>query len=143
MKRIAGILIILLTFSCSGGKNQQEKSAEKTTSDEKTTVAFDQEVYDFGTLKAGEIVVCTFTFTNTGNTDYLIDSIDTECGCISVQFPREAVKPGQTGNIEIEFDSSGMVGREYKAIEIKGNSKELKHLAIFAIVENELLKIKY
>lgn len=110
---------------------------------EKTTVSFDQDVYDFGTLKAGEIVVCTFTFTNTGKADYLIGNIETECGCLSVQFPQKAIKPGETGNIEIEFDSSGMVGREYKTIEINGNSKELKHLAIFAKVENELLEIKY
>jgi len=143
MKHIAAILIVLFAFSCSGRKKQEDKTTEKSTTEEKTTVSFDQDIYDFGTLKAGEIMVCTFTLTNTGKADYKIENIETECGCITVQFPQEVIKPGQTGNIEIEFDSSGMVGREYKSIEIHGNSKELKHLAIFAKVENELLEIKY
>lgn len=143
MRYIAGIIIVLFLCSCSGGKKQENKTTEKSASKEETTVSFDQDVYDFGTLKAGEIVLCTFTFSNTGKADYKIENIETECGCISVHFPQESIKPGQTGNIEIEFDSSGMVGREYKTIEIHGNSKELKHLAIFAKVENELLDIKY
>ncbi|RIJ45877.1 DUF1573 domain-containing protein [Maribellus luteus] len=143
MRNIAGILILILAVSCSPGKKRQDKTSDQSVADKQTTIVFDTDVYDFGTLKAGEMVVCTFTFTNTGTADYRIENIETECGCIEVQFPQEAVKPGQKGNVEVEFDSSGMVGREYKTIEIHGNSKELKHLAIFAQVENDLLKIKY
>jgi hypothetical protein len=53
------------------------------------------------------------------------------------------VKPGEKGWIAIEFDTSGLTGREYKTIEIRGNSNELKHLAIFATVKNEIIEIEY
>ena len=100
-------------------------------------------MHNFGSLTAGEIVVYTFKFTNTGNANYLIDKTYSDCGCVKTSYTKEGIKPGKTGIIELEFDSSGMVGKEFKTIEIHGNSKELKHLAIFAEVKNEILKIKY
>ena len=66
-----------------------------------------------------------------------------DCACINASFKQEAIKPGKQGRIEVEFNSAGTAGREYKTIEIYGNSKELKHLAIFAEVNNEIIDIKY
>jgi hypothetical protein len=45
-------------------------------------------------------------------------------------------------NNEVEFNSSGLFGKQLKTIEIQSNSKEPKHLIIFAGVENELIEIE-
>lgn len=132
----------MLIISCSGNtkNNQQDKQPKVAT--EKTSVKFAENTHNFGALTAGEIVLFTFEFTNTGKHNYQIQSIESDCGCVSIHYIQDAVKPGQKGWIEVDLDTSGLVGREYKTIEIHGNSNELKHLAIFAEVKNELLEIK-
>lgn len=140
--KISGFLILLFVLlSCSGMSEKAQKDQPKTAAH--TTIEFDKESHNFGNLKAGEIVVYTFEFTNTGESDFMISSLECTCGCVNSNFIKEAVKPGEKGWIEIEFDTSGLAGREYKTIEVHGNSDELKHLAIFAEVKNELLEIKY
>ena len=142
MQKFVFSLLCLSLFAC-GQKPATKNSLNKThQANEKTTIEFKEKMHNFGSLSAGEIVLITFEFTNTGSANYVIDNIHTDCGCVKASFDKQAVKPGNTGRIEVEFDTSGLVGREYKSIEINGNSKELKHLAIFAEVKNELLDIK-
>ncbi|MCY1722804.1 DUF1573 domain-containing protein [Prolixibacteraceae bacterium Z1-6] len=141
MRAIGLFLAVLILFGCA---QQQKNEAPKELKDrEITTIEFKEEMHSFGELSAGEIVVFTFEFTNTGATDYWIEEINSDCGCVKTNYKKEAVKPGKNGRIELEFDTSGLIGREFKTIEIIGNSKELKHLAIFAEVKNEILDIKY
>ncbi|WP_340113813.1 DUF1573 domain-containing protein [Maribellus mangrovi] len=129
--------------ACSGLPSKQQSTEENANDNAKTSIEFTEVSHGFGELKAGEIVVYTFEFKNTGSHNYVIKDVESDCGCVRTNFIREAIKPGKKGWIEVELDSSGLVGREYKTIEIHGNSNELKHLAIFATVKNELLDIKY
>ncbi len=141
MSKLLGSIAILFLISCTGntGRNRTE-TTEKLAN---TTIEFTEYSHNFGTLHAGEIVLFTFEFTNTGNSDFRIGDVDCACGCVVTRYINETVKPGEKGWVEVEFDSSGLAGREYKSIDIYGNIDELKHLAIFAQVENELLDIKY
>ncbi len=134
-------LLAVALFSCNPGKRDPKTDEESARTLGTTRIEFEKTIYNFGTLSAGEIGICTFSFTNTGETGYRIESVETDCGCITTRFPKETIEPGAKGLIEVEFDSSGMYGREYKSIEINGNSTELKHLAIFAEVKNELFDI--
>ena len=139
MKFYVLIFFILLLFSCS--ENKVKKENKKTI--EITDFKFDEEMHDFGKLESGEIVVYAFIFTNTGKHDLIIEDAESDCGCIQVSFPKEPVKPNKKGKIEIEFNSSGLTGRQLKAIDIHANCKEPKHLVIFAEVKNELFDINY
>lgn len=143
MQRMYISILLLLLAACSGRSTKQQSTLENIYDNAKTSIEFAEVSHGFGELKAGEIVVYTFEFKNTGSHNYVIKEIESDCGCVRTNFIREAVKPGEKGWIEVELDSSGLVGREYKTIEIHGNSNELKHLAIFATVKNELLDIKY
>jgi len=141
MNKIFGVIFLVVLFSCTSNSTQKETTSVQTTAN--TTIEFTNDTHNFGTLEAGEIVVYTFEFTNTGNFDDRIEDLDCTCGCVNTSFSKEPVKPGEKGRIEVEFDSAGLAGREYKTIDVHGNSNELKHLAIFAEVKNELLDIKY
>ena len=145
MKHFLFIIAVFSLVSCSHNKENGE-TAQKIVVKKSagiTEMTFNEEVHEFGTLISGEIVVATFVFTNTGNQNLTIEKIDAGCGCLQVKYPKTTVNPGKTGQIEVQFDSSGMFGRQYKTIEIHANCKEPKHLAIFAIVKNENLEIKY
>jgi hypothetical protein len=145
MKKGFLIFLILALISCMPKKKEAEKN--NSTEFEKITgtteITFNEDIHDFGVLTSGEIVVSTFVFTNTGTHKLIINKVESDCGCVKADFHKEPVKPGETGTIEVEFDSSGMFGKQYKSIEIHANFKEPKHLAIFAAVKNEILEIKY
>ena len=143
MKQVVFVSLLIFSFAC--GNKPSDKTNDRATNLllEKTAVTFEEKFHNFGKLKAGEIVVHTFVFTNTGNNKYQIEQVVADCACINTRFSEELIKPGEKGKIEIEFNTAGTAGREYKTIEVYGNSKELKHLAIFAEVKNEILDIKY
>jgi len=146
MTKFLSIFFLLTLLACQGksssnnkkGNNHAEKEINGTTEFE-----FNEEKHNFGSLQSGEIVVYTFVFTNSGNKNLTIDDVVTDCGCVHTEFPKEPVAPGKTGLIEVEFDSSGLFGRQFKTIEVHANTKKSKQLAIFAEVQNEQLEIKY
>ena len=137
MKFYASIIILAFLVACTSKnpKQQEEKPARITT------VSFEEEMHNFGQLQAGEIVVYTFVFINTGETNLTINNTETDCGCVQVNVPEHTIKPGDKGRIEVEFDSSGLIGRQLKTIEIHANSKEPKQFVIFAEVKNEQIEI--
>ncbi len=132
--------IIIFCFSCAEKKQQQE-SGNKTAKGT-PEIKFDEEMHDFGKLTAGETAVFSFVYTNTGNSDLIVENAESDCGCVRVYFSKSSVKPNEKGKIEVEFDSSGLFGRQLKTIEIQSNCKETKQLVIFAEVKNELFEIK-
>ena len=143
MHKLAFIFLIIFLVSCEANKNNSNSEKHTTKELAPTEISFDEAVHNFGKLKAGEIVLHTFVLTNTGDNDFVIESLETDCGCVTTHFNKQPVPPGKTTLIEVELNTAGLVGREYKTIEVLGNSKELKHLAIFAQVDNELIDIKY
>lgn len=139
MKKPVSILFIFLLISCSHKK--QNKTEERTI--EITKVEIDELTHDFGVVKAGEIVAYSFAFTNIGEHNLIIKSAESDCGCIAVQVAENVIKPGDEGIIEVEFNSSGLFGKELKTIDLNWNCKEPKQIVIFATVENEEIEIIY
>jgi hypothetical protein len=144
MNRIILISLLFALFSCVQKKPEgnSESKHYKTNNKQLTQIEFDTEMHDFGRVKSGEILTYSFVFSNRGETGLTIGKAEADCGCIKATIPTEPVKPGEKGFIEVEFNSSGMFGKQLKTIEIQSNSKEPKHLIIFAEVENELFEIK-
>lgn len=143
MQKLVLFLIVIVVFGCNNKPGKAIDSNKPSIPLENTTIEFKEEMHSFGELTAGEIVVFTFEFTNTGKNDYLIEQVHSDCGCVEVNYKKEPIPAGKTGLIEVEFNTAGLFGKEFKTIEIHGNSKDLKHLAIFAEVKNELLEFKY
>lgn len=141
MKNLLVFLTITFLVACQpkkGSENGECENSKPAT----TQVDFQEEMHNFGKLEAGEILVYTFVFTNTGNHDLRIESVETDCGCIRATIPEKPVKPGKQGLIEVEFDSAGLWGRQLKSITIQANTEKPKQLVIFADVNNEQLNIK-
>ncbi|WP_034256648.1 DUF1573 domain-containing protein [Adhaeribacter aquaticus] len=87
-------------------------------------MSFKETEFDFGTIKEGEVVNHTFTFTNTGKSPLVIESASSTCGCTIPEFPKEPVAPGAAGKISVQFNSSGKGGtQQLKVITIKANTQ--------------------
>jgi hypothetical protein len=79
--------------------------------------------YSFGQIKKGNPVTATFTFTNSGQTPLIISTARGSCGCTGVEFPKEPIYPGKSGNIEATFDA-GALGTFNKTVTVESNASE-------------------
>jgi len=62
--------------------------------------------YGFGVLKPGEKTTATFPFTNIAKHDVTISEIKTGCDCLAAKIQKKTYKPGESGELAIEFDST-------------------------------------
>lgn len=65
---------------------------------------FDKRYVHLGTVKKGEKRSYTYTFTNVGDTPMTIDIISA-CNCTTTEWTKGEIAPGESGQIDIVFDS--------------------------------------
>ncbi|MBO6879026.1 MULTISPECIES: DUF1573 domain-containing protein [Winogradskyella] len=95
MKNLIAILFVGLI---SLGSFAQEKKVAK--------IEFKTDVIDYGTIEKGADGVRTFEFTNTGNAPLIISSVKSTCGCTVPKKPKGPIMPGETGEIEVKYDTN-------------------------------------
>jgi len=138
------ILMLLAFTACNNNKENSSLntdliknpiSADGNTSQELPDVKFETDKFDFGTLQQGEKKTTIFKFTNTGNSDLIIQDAKGSCGCTVPDFPKEPVKPGNSGIIKVTFNSEGKSGIQNKSVTLITNCiPSTKFLAIKANV---------
>ena len=84
---------------------------------------FEQEEYDFGTVKEGAVVEHTFKFKNVGDAPLVIQNASATCGCTVPSYSKEPIPVGGTGEIQVKFDSSNKSGAQNKVVTITANTK--------------------
>lgn len=88
----------------------------------KTRIYFNEQKFDFGKVKEGEKVRHAFKFKNVGEEPLMISDAIASCGCTVPSFSKEPVLPGQEGEIMVEFNSKGRVGKNHKSVLIVSNA---------------------
>ena len=81
---------------------------------------FDEKSFDFKTIQQGEKVNHNFKLTNEGKSDLLIRNVKASCGCTAVK-NESVVKPGETTELEVTFNSRGKRNRQNKSITVITN----------------------
>ncbi|MBE6275387.1 MAG: DUF1573 domain-containing protein [Bacteroides sp.] len=107
---------ILMVFSWSVFAAQPEGAEIK----------FEKTSHDFGTFtESNSKVTCTFKFTNTGDKLLVIHQAIASCGCTVPQYPKEPIKPGESGEIIVTYDGEGKFpGHFRKSITLRTNAKQ-------------------
>lgn len=121
MKKLFTILFIgLIGFAV----NAQDKVAK---------IEFETETIDYGTIEKGADGVRVFKFKNTGNAPLIITKVKSSCGCTVPKKPKDPIMPGDTGEIEVKYDTKRVMPirktitvtsnaeRPTIALKIKGN----------------------
>lgn len=83
---------------------------------------FEMTEYDFGEIDEGGIVQHTFKFTNAGKAPLLIRQARSTCGCTIPEYPEDPIEPGESGEIEVKFDTKGKPGYQSKPVTITANT---------------------
>ncbi|MBL7805193.1 MAG: DUF1573 domain-containing protein [Saprospiraceae bacterium] len=85
-------------------------------------ISYEAPIYEFGTVKEGEIVEHTFKFTNTGKIPLVIQKARSSCGCTVPEWPQEPIPPGGTGVITAKFNTESKTGLQSKQIRVTANT---------------------
>jgi len=83
-----------------------------------TSIKFEEEVHDFGTLQEGDPAVAKFAFKNTGKEPLIIQNVHPSCGCTVPSWSKDPVAPGKEGTIEASYGTRGRVGSFNKSVTV-------------------------
>ena len=110
MKRFFIIICVILYTVPT---HSQEKFAE---------ITFKETIIDYGIIENGVDGKKTFEFKNTGDSPLIFSRIFSSCGCTIPKKPEKPIEPGESGIIEVEYDTK-RTGLFQKAITVNSNAK--------------------
>jgi hypothetical protein len=138
MKKITYLFAFLISsslfISCGNGSGsaaskinkdnlENAKSRDVEIKNGAASISFESTEYDFGTVNEGEIVETTFRVTNSGTTDLVITDAKVTCGCTVPIWPKKPIKPGQTEDVKVKFNTNGKKNRQQKNITLITNTE--------------------
>ena len=127
LRNFLSIIILSFFFSACNESASSKINTDNKSSIQKESIyaeiAFDRIFHDFGMVSEGEIVKTIFKFTNTSENDlYIVDAMGS-CGCTVPKYPKNIpIKPGGTGEIEVNFDTNGRPDLQQKMVKVSANT---------------------
>ena len=118
-------LIIILLFAIT--------TATAVYAERLPDIEFEKTTIDLGTFSSDKPKQkAVFKFKNTGRRPLFILSVRTGCGCTDAEYSRQAVLPGKTGEIIVNYDGSNRLSGEFsKQVLVRTNApKESVRLVI-------------
>ena len=116
-------LVALQGCNQTGGGLIRNPASGSGKGDTRTAkIAFANPTYDFDKVDAGTIVKHTYHFANVGEGDLVISEARPSCGCTAPHYPRNPIAPGDSGVIDVEFNTENKAGEQNKTITIISNS---------------------
>ena len=88
-------------------------------------ITFEKTTHNFGSFpESSPKVTCVFKFKNSGDGPLVIHQAIASCGCTVPQYPKEPIKPGESGQITVTYNGAGKFpGHFKKSITIRTNGK--------------------
>ena len=126
------IVLMTLLLVCGLTTAMAQKPAE---------IKFDKLTHDFGTFsEKNPVVTYTFTYTNVGEQNLIINQAVASCGCTVPEYTKTPIKPGEQGQIKVTYNGTGKFpGHFKKSITIRTNgATEMTRLYI----EGEMTEAK-
>lgn len=122
-------LFSAILFSCNNDNRQITAdlinfppSADAETDKNLPVIEFDSTTVRFGKLVIGEKFAHTYKFTNSGKSPLIISQVTPSCGCTTPKdWSKEPILPGESGQISVEFNSTGFPGKIDKTVSVLTN----------------------
>lgn len=102
----------------------QKTTEEKITEANQplAVITFDNNTFDFGNAKEGDVLEHTFKFTNTGTKPLYIHDVSVSCGCTIPSWDSAPIPPKGTGELKIIFDTKTKSGQQVKLVKVLANT---------------------
>jgi hypothetical protein len=123
---VAMIFTMSIFVSCDIRKSDKQvapvQQEKKKSSLAPTTVQLIDSIFDFGTIKEGDVVSFSYRFKNTGDKPLEVTNVMASCGCTVPEKPEEPIEPGQIGFIKVKFNSDRKPGEAHKTVTVESNA---------------------
>lgn len=116
IKSLPSVMILftsVIVLSCKNGSGSQMKGD--------AGIAFVDTIIEFGELEFSGEGEDVFVFANNGNAPLLITHVKSTCGCTIPEWSKEPVNPGDTGRIQVSYDTH-RIGQFKKSIYVYSNA---------------------
>jgi hypothetical protein len=94
---------------------------QTATKEDGPEIKFDKLEHDYGTITQGSDGNCVFKFKNTGNEVLILSDVRKSCGCTTPTWSKEPLLPGQSGAINVGYDTKN-IGSFSKNITVISNA---------------------
>ena len=144
---LVGVIFILggiLVFSNIQNKPSnatQNNSTTQNNTGPQPKILVSEEEWDFGKVIRGEKPSHIFMVKNGGEGDLIIGSLKESCACIGVSISTNLIKPGESAELKVSYDTTDYVGKDEKHIHIYSNDPQEADKRIDLYVEIEVLQI--
>ncbi len=100
----------------------------------------EQPAFDFGEVPQGETVRHTFSFSNRGDEPLNIEKVKSSCGCTAALLSAKTLAPGESGELQANFDSTRFRGAVTKTISLYSNdpTQPVTQLKVKGVVRETL-----
>ncbi|MBS3915422.1 MAG: DUF1573 domain-containing protein [Bacteroidetes bacterium] len=82
---------------------------------------WDKEFHNFGNHLTGELMSTDFVVSNVGKSDLIFHEIFPECSCLTLKYPKNILKPGESMTIQLTYDSIAKKGTSNQSVWIVCN----------------------
>jgi len=113
---------VITALVCLIGLVKVNAQVADTSKANQPEISFATTEHDYQTIVQGGDGKYKFTFTNTGKSPLILTNVASSCGCTTPIWPKEPVKPGGKGEIEVGYNTN-IVGPFSKTITVFSNGK--------------------
>ncbi len=110
LRKLSVVVVVLLSFAFFSGIAY---AAPK--------IKFNKMIHDFGEIEQMTSNKYKFTFKNIGDEELVIKKVKPSCGCTATLVSSDTLKPGESGEIEVTFNSGKFKNKVKKTIYVETN----------------------
>ena len=126
MKNFLFLLTMLAFTACVHHNKTNEASNSQTA-----RIAFSDTLHDFGTCAEDKAVQqYLFIFKNTGDVPAAVVDVTLSCHCLSADYTRGIVQPGDTGHVTLTYDGRATSGYFNKKARVRFNGLRVHELYV-------------
>ena len=120
-------------------------SATQDNAGPQPRILVSEEEWDFGKVTRGEKPTHIFIVKNEGEGYLIIDSLKGSCPCIEASISTNRIKPGESAELKVSYDTTDYVGKDEKHVHIYSNDPQVpdKRINLYVYVEIGELKEPY
>ena len=127
MKHLLSLLLILFACTACGHHKKPNEAGDAQTA----RIVFSDTVHDFGLIPTDNgVQQYRFVFKNTGNVPAAVVDVALSCHCLSADYTRGIVQPGDTGHVTLTYDGRGTSGYFNKKARVRFNSPRIHELYV-------------
>ncbi len=124
MKHIALLTMFIALFTSCSNDDAEVKEMPDEYKKNPTTVEWEKQTHDFGTIPQDTVVEVVYKFKNTGDNPLMIADCKATCGCTVPECKQPPVAPGESGEITVKFDSKNKANKVNKTVKVYMNTEK-------------------